>query len=101
MSFCLCVVVRNVTELSWITSHHEKRLQMSRKKRGVYILQGGIEVYYLTDRDFDTWRLGRTYMHLIDYLMGNDLFYHSGARISREQMRKLFESEEADDEKKI
>lgn len=94
MILSLCVVVKNVTELSWITSHHEKRLQMSRKRRGVYILQGGIEVYYMTQYQFDTWKLGRTYMHLIDYLMGNDLFFHSGIMISREQMRKLFESKE-------
>ena len=69
-------------------------LQMSRKRRGVYILQGGIEVYYMTQYQFETWKLGRTYMHLIDYLMGNDLFFHSGIEITREQMIKLFESKE-------
>lgn len=92
MSLCLCVVANNVTDLSFIVSHHEKMLKMSRKRKGVYILQGGIEVYYMTQYQYDTWRLGRTYMHLIDYLMGNDLFYHSGIRISKEQMVKLLES---------
>ena len=92
MILSLCVVVNTVTELSWITQHHEKRLQMTRKRKGVYTLQGGLEVHYMTQYQFDTWKLGRTYMHLIDYLMGNDLFYHSGVRLSREQMRKLFES---------
>lgn len=57
MILSLCVVVKNITELSWITSHH------------------------------------------IDYLMGNDLFFHSGNEITRKQMIKLFEStEEAENE---
>lgn len=81
------------TELAWLCRHHEKHLQMKRKRQGVYILQGGLEVYYMTQRRFETWKLGRTYMHLVDYLMGNDLFYHSGERISKEQLRSLFEGE--------
>ena len=91
MKLVLFVVVNSVTELHWITQHHEKHLQMSRKKQGVYILQGGLEVYYLTQFQYETWKIGRTYIHLIDYLMGNDAFYQSGIAVSREQMRKMFE----------
>lgn len=91
MNIQLVVVADNATKLQWVVQHHEKHLQMRRKRKGVYILQNGLEVYYMTTWSFETWKIGRTYTHLIDYLMGNDLFYHSGITISREQLKQLLD----------
>ena len=95
MKFVLVVVANNAAELRWITQHHEKLLKFTRKRKCVYTLQNGVEVHYLTQYQYDTWKLGRTYMHLIDYLMGNDCFYHSGHLISREQVWEIMKGGEA------
>ena len=91
MKIYIVCLADHATALSFLCRHHEKHLQMTRKRQGVYILPGGLEVYYMTRSRFETWKIGRTYIHIIDYLMENDLFYYSGERISKEQLRKIFE----------
>lgn len=85
-----CVVVANTyTQLNFLFRFHSKLLNLRSSTKYKLVLEDGVEVYYMTWDRFESWKLGRTYIHLMDYIMADDYFHHSGHPISKEQLREL------------
>lgn len=85
-----CVVVaKTYTQLMSLFRFHAKLFNARSSAKDKLVLANGVEVYYMTWDRFETWKIGRAYIHLMDYIMNNDCFYHSGYLIPREQLRDL------------
>ena len=85
-----CVVVTSTfKELGFLFQFHAKLFKLRSSTKYKLVLADGMEVYYMTWDQFESWKLGRTYIHLMDYIMNNDCFYHSGSFITKAQLRDL------------
>lgn len=86
-----CVVIAdNTRRLDWLFRFHSKLFKVKSRSRFKLILEDGMEVYYMTWGQFESWKLGRTYIHFADYIMANDdCFQHSGHCISKTELRDL------------
>lgn len=82
-----CVVVADIKRLEWLFQFHSKLFKVKSRVQFKLILEDGTEIYYVTWDRFESWKLGRTYIHLADYIMANDdCFQHSGHFISRTEL---------------
>lgn len=85
-----CVVVaRTFRELNFLFKCHAKLFVLRNSTKYKLVLADGLEVHYMTWDQFESWKLGRTYIHLMDYIMANDCFHHSGHPISKTELRDL------------
>ena len=85
-----CVVVaKTYTQVNYLFRYHAKLFNLRSSEKHKLVLADGAEVYYMTWDKFESWKLGRTYIHLMDYIMSNDCFHHSGHPISKEQLRDM------------
>lgn len=88
-----CVVIADPMKLDYLRRKHAILFNAREKTRDTITLADGMKVYYLTFNQYQAWKLGRIYMFLGDYIMGDDLFYHSGMRIKKDQLQKLLRGE--------
>ena len=88
-----CVVVADAMRLSFLRRKHAILFKAKSVRRDSITMADGMKIYYLTFDQYETWKLGRIYMFLGDYIMGDDLFYHSGMRIKKDQLQKLLRGE--------
>ena len=88
-----CVVVADARKLEYIHKKHMILFKAREATKDTITLADGMKVYYLAFNQYETWKLGRIYMFLGDYIMGDDSFYHSGMRIKKDQLQKLLRGE--------
>ena len=88
-----CVVVADAMKVRYLHQKHAILFKAREATKDTITLADGMKVYYLTFSQYETWKLGRIYMFLGDYIMGDDLFYHSGMRIKKDQLQKLLRGE--------
>ena len=94
-----CVVVTSTfKELNFLFQFHAKLLKLRSSTKYKLVLADGMEVHYMTWDQFESWKLGRTYIHMMDYIMDNDCFHHSGHPISKEQLRDMILKEGEENE---
>ena len=85
-----CIVVAKThTQLEFLFRCHAKLFKLRSSTKYKLVLEDGMEVHYMTWDQFESWKLGRTYIHLVDYIMANDCFHHSGHPISKTELRDL------------
>ena len=85
-----CVVVTSTfKELDFLFQFHAKLFKLRSSIKYKLVLADGMEVYYMTWDQFESWKLGRTYIHLMDYIMDNDCFHHSGHPILKTELRDM------------
>jgi hypothetical protein len=84
-----CVVIADMARLNWFFDFHSKLFKVKSRSKFKLTLENGMEIHYMTWDRFESWKLGRTYMHLADYIMNNDCFQHSGHFISKTELRDL------------
>lgn len=96
-----CVVIAdNMRHLDWLFQFHSKLFKVKSRLPFKLTLENGMEVHYMTRDQFLSWKFGRTYIHLADYILDNDCFQHSGHFISKTELRNLL-SKEGDKNGKI
>lgn len=88
-----CVVIADVRRLNYLRTKHAILFRAREATKDTITLADGMKVYYMTFGQYETWKLGRIYMFLGDYIMGDDFFYHSGMRIKKDQLQKLLSGE--------
>ena len=88
-----CVVIADVRRLNYLHTKHAILFRAREATKDTITLADGMKVYYLTFNQYETWKIGRFYMFLDDYIMENDSFYHSGIRIKKDQLQKLLRGE--------
>ena len=85
-----CVVVADIKRLDWLFRFHSKMFKVKSRAPFKLILEDGTVIHYVTWNQFESWKLGRTYIHLSDYIMNNDdCFQHSGHFISKTELVNL------------
>ena len=95
-----CVVIsNNMRRLNWLFEFHTKLFKVKSRLPFKLTLEDGTEIHYVTWDQFESWKLGRTYIHLADYIMSNDdCFQHSGHFISKRELSDLILREGEPDE---
>lgn len=95
-----CVVIADLARLDWIVRFHSKLFKVKSISNFKLTLEDGTEIHYMPWDRFESWKLGRTYIHLADYIMNNDdYFQHSGHFISKTELRNLLLKEGDKNEK--
>lgn len=86
-----CVVIADtMARAEWLLEFHSKLFNLKNKSQFKLTLENGTEIHYMNWERFESWKLGRTYIHLADYIMNNDdCFQHSGHFISKTELRNL------------
>lgn len=84
-----CVVIKRATALYMLHRWHCVLFHTRKVTKDSIILADGTPVIYLTPGQFEKWKYGQTYIFLEHYITGNECFYHSEHRISREDLAKL------------
>lgn len=85
-----CIVVaKTYTQLNFLFRYHSGLFKLRSSEKYKLVLADGMEVHYMTWDQFEIWKLGRTYIHLMDYIMNHDCFHHSGHPILKTELRDM------------